>query len=231
MGRLGWWRSNSITRRVGRAYREYLPPNFSGFDSASTSGPARGGGAMLDLFVGWNTELSKSFVVGGQLEVTASNLNFSSSGTKSYTYFDGNGPTGATATGDFRPQVTSRWMASALIRAGFLVDERTLFYGLGGWTLAQFENHNVTDNPFYQPQETFMANGWAAGAGIERKLDSHWSVRAEYRYTHFGAQHTADNFLFQTNFATTQSYKRGTQYDQSMQAGRIGIAYAFNPFM
>ena len=53
------------------------------------------------------------------------------------------------------PQVTSRWMSSALLRARLLLDSNTLLYGLGDWTLAQFEARNLTDNPFYQPNETF----------------------------------------------------------------------------
>jgi long-subunit fatty acid transport protein len=68
-------------------------------------------------------------------------------------------------------------MTSALLRAGVLLDDRTLIYGVGGWTSAQFEAHNVTDNPFYQPVENFWVNGWTARGGVERKLDSNWSVR------------------------------------------------------
>jgi len=122
-------------------------------------------------------------------------------------------------------------MTSALLRAGILLNEQTLVYGIGGWTLAQFEARNVTDNPFFQPVETLLANGWTAGAGIERKLDSNWSVRAEYRYTSFGSTRTNDHFNFQFvgAVAGTQTYQRQSIYDQSMQSGRIGFAYNFNP--
>jgi outer membrane immunogenic protein len=73
-----------------------------------------------------------------------------------------------------------------------------------------------------------MSNGWTAGAGIERRLDSNWSVMAEYRYTGFGTKLTNDNFIFQSSSGGTQSYQRQTYYDQSMQADRIGFAYSFN---
>ena len=78
-----------------------------------------------------------NFIVGGQLEATAAALNFSSSGSKAYVYFDANGSTGSTANGDFRPQVASRWMASALLRAGVLLNDQTLIYGIGGWQHAR----------------------------------------------------------------------------------------------
>ena len=119
-------------------------------------------------------------------------------------------------------------MATGLLRAGILVDDLTLLYGLGGWTVAQFEARNLTDNPFFQPIESFWAHGPTAGVGIERKLDSRWRLRAEYRYTRFDTAHAHDAFAFGSSTGS-QTYSRSTQFDQSMQSGRIGLAYSFNP--
>lgn len=216
-----------------RALQEFpanAPPlQVNGYDALGRAS-ANNGGGMIDVFAGWNTRLS-NFVIGGQLEATAAALNFSSSGSRSYTYFNATGPIGLTADGDFRPQVASRWMAAALLRAGVLLNEQTLIYAIGGWTGALFEARNVLDNPFYQPVESFWANGWTAGAGIERQLDRNWSVRAEYRYAEFSGVRTIDHFNFQSSGPTggRQSSQSQTQFDQSMQLGRIGFAYAFNP--
>lgn len=199
----------------------------SGFNALDRSGPASNGGGFIDMFAGGDVQVSR-LVLGGQLEATISDLNFSSTGTRGYSYFDAGGPTGATATGDYRPQVTTRWLASALLRAGVLLDENTLLYGLGGWTFGRFEARNVTDNPFYQPKEAFWANGPTGGVGIERKLDSNWRLRAEYRYTRFDGARTQDQYAF-TSGGVSQAYIRSSQFDQSMQSGRIGFAYAFNP--
>jgi len=206
------------------------PPPFviNGLASVNNSGPTNHSGGFLDLYAGWDAQISRA-VVGAQIEATIANLDFSSSGTRAYTYFNSAGPTGQTATGDYRPQVAARWLTSALLRAGVLLDENTLLYGLGGWTFAQFEARNLTDNPFFQPIETFWANGPTGGVGLERRLDSNWRVRAEYRYTKFDGVTTQDRFSF-TSQTNTQSYARSTQYEQSMQSGRIGFAYAFNPF-
>jgi outer membrane immunogenic protein len=217
--------------RYASSFAGNAPPfNVSGQDMLGTSGSNFGSGGMIDVFAGWNAQIS-NVVVGAQLEATASDINFSSAGSKAYTDFNANGPTAQSAVGDFRPQVASRWMASVLSRAGVLVNDQTLLYGIGGWTLARFEARNVTDNLFFQPVEAFLANGWTVGAGIERKMDSNWSVRAEYRYTNFGTARTDDHFNFQFvgPILGSQTYQRQTQYDQSMQSGRIGIAYAFNP--
>lgn len=86
----------------------------------------------------------------------------------------------------------------------------------------------MTDNPFFQPNEAFWVDGPTGGIGIECKMDSNWRVRAEYRYTKFGAAHTQDQFAFASATSST-AYSRLTQFDQSMQSGRIGFAYSFNP--
>ncbi|WP_245315747.1 outer membrane protein [Bradyrhizobium yuanmingense] len=200
----------------------------SGFIASDLSGPASNAGGFIDVFAGGDVQVSR-LVLGGQLEASISDLNFSSTGTRAYSYFDAGGPTGATATGDYRPQLTARWRASALLRAGVLLDDNTLLYGLGGWTFGRFEARNVTDNPFYQPNEAFWANGPTGGVGIERKLDSNWRIRAEYRYTRFDGVRTQDQYAFTSGGITTQAYTRSSLYDQSVQSGRIGFAYAFNP--
>ena len=83
---------------------------------------------------------------------------------------------------------------------------------------------------YFQPVETFLASGWTVGAGIERKLNSSWSVRAEYLYTNFGTARTNDQFNYGSPAVGTQTDQRQTQFDQPMQIGRIGFAYAFDPF-
>ena len=231
---LGWtgiyWGASAggaVTRsNVASSQQDTNGPTF-GIDVTGRSA-AQGAGGLVDVFTGWNSRIS-NIVIGGQIEATSANLNFSSTGAKQYRYFDANGFTGQTGAADFRPQVASRWMASALLRAGVLLNEQTLVYAIGGWTGAQFEARNVTDNPFYQPVESFWASGWTAGAGIERKLDSNWSVRAEYRYTSFGSVRTTDQFSFQLSNLPSSASQRQTQYDQSMQSGRVGFAYSFNP--
>jgi hypothetical protein len=89
------------SQRDLQAFPGNTPPfNVTGYDVVGQASAGNGGGA-IDVFAGWNVRLS-NFVVGGQLEATAGALNFNSSGSKAYTYFDANGPTGSTANGDFR---------------------------------------------------------------------------------------------------------------------------------
>ena len=85
----------------------------------------------------------------------------------------------ATASGNYRPQVTSRWMATGLLRAGILVDDLTLLYGLGGWTVAQFEARNLTDDPFFQPNRVVL--GARAYRGRRNRTQAELALAPEGR--------------------------------------------------
>jgi len=155
-------------------------------------------------------------------------LSFNSKGTKSYTYFDGNGLNGQTASGDFNPHVHARWMISVLARGGLLLNADTLGYVIGGWTGAMFDYVNVTENPFYQPDERFWANGVTVGGGVERKLGGSWSIKGEYRYTHFPEVTVANNFSWSSsgpNFVSNQTNVMRTRFENDLHSMRIGVSY------
>lgn len=211
-------------------YVASFPPNISGLSNVATGNGSGGVGAVFDAFLGVNTLVGSRFVAGLQVEGTLSDVDFNSSGMRNYTYFNAAGPTGQTATSEFRPHVHARWMASALMRVGLLADPDTLLYGSGGWTGAQFEYNDLTDNPFFEPKDSFWANGGSLGAGIERKFGPNWSLRAEYRYTLFANRDIANNFLW-TSFgagpaiASTQTNSIQTAFHNSMQVARLGVSY------
>lgn len=207
------------------------PPPFdtSGTQNVGATSPRNSGGALIDVFAGWNVQLGERGLIGAQLEGTLSQLDFGSSGLKTTTVSNSAGVLGQ-GIQDFRPTVESRWMASALVRAGIIVDDQTLLYGIGGWTVAEFVSKSIFDD-FIQPRDRFITSGWTAGGGVERRLDSNWSVRAEYRYTDFG-QHTLNHqFSFRstsgTVFVTTQNAQGVAKFDQSLHVGRFGLAYTF----
>ncbi|MEW6454014.1 MAG: hypothetical protein AB1490_25470 [Pseudomonadota bacterium] len=201
------------------------PNNVSSFTALSQAGSSGGAGITADLFAGINVMLSPRVLAGLQLEGTIAQIDFHPSGTKSYTYFNANGPTGQTASSNFQPHAYARGMLSVLARSGWLADPSTLVYAVGGWTLAKFEYHNVTDNLFYQPGETFWANGPSGGLGIERKIAANWSVRAEYRYTHFLAANVSSRFNYSTNIPSTQSQAMQARFENDMHVVRLGVAY------
>jgi opacity protein-like surface antigen len=170
------------------------------------------------------------YVLGGvQLEGSLAELDFNSEGTRALNYFNSIGPTGQTAVGPFRPHVHSRWMISALARAGTFIDPSTLLYAIAGVTLAQFEYQNLTDNLFFQPGERFFSNGANVGGGIEHKINSHWSIRAEYRYTKFRDVEVSNNFSWSSSsggaVSATQTNAIQTHFENQMHVGRLGFSY------
>jgi outer membrane immunogenic protein len=202
------------------------PFNVQGISTTAESGPKRGMGASADLFLGANATFGR-FVAGIQLEGSLTELTFGSSGTRAYTYFDANGPTGQTALGQYQPHVHARWMVSAFARGGWLIDPTTLAYGLVGWTGAQFDYQNVTDNLFFQPGERFWANGITVGGGLERRLGHNWTLRGEYRYTHFPDVSVSNNFVWSAlgPFVATQSNTIQTRFENDMHMLRVGLSY------
>jgi outer membrane immunogenic protein len=202
-----------------------FPFIIQGVTTTAEASSQNGVGAMLDLFAGFNVQ-SGRFVGGLQLEGTIADINFGARGTKSYVYFNAAGPTGQTAVGSFQPHVYGRWMVSGLARAGWLADPSTLLYGIGGWTLGRFEYHNVADNLFFQPSETFFARGVTAGLGVERKIDSNWSLKAEYRFTHFLPTSAGSAFSWTSTapFVSTQSQAFEGRFANEMHVVRLGVS-------
>jgi outer membrane immunogenic protein len=116
-------------------------------------------------------------------------------------------------------------MVSALARAGWLVDSRFMLYGIAGWTGARFDYQNLTDNDFFQPQEQFWANGATFGGGGEYRFGTNWSLRAEYRYTHFEDADVQEDFFQSSTFPFNQSNTINASFENEMHVGRLGIAY------
>jgi outer membrane immunogenic protein len=206
-----------------------FPTNFYPFQTDTFRSVAKSSGhdigAALDLFAGVNQQIGRHLVGGVQVEGSIADLSFDSDGTRSFVESNDAGPTGYTGEGPFRPHVYSRWMVSALARAGLLVSPTTLAYGLVGWTGAQFEYQNLTDNLFYQPEDSFWANGITFGGGAEQKLASNWNICAEYRYTDFPDLSVGNNFSWSSSLPSTQTNTIRTKFDENMQMVRVGVSY------
>jgi opacity protein-like surface antigen len=213
----------ALTQSRLQSQQSQIDPGLTGNMSSLDSSGSGGLGATVDLFAGYNTKIGQDFLVGLQVEGSLSNIDFSSKGTKLSTFFVGGVPF-ATSTTNIQPHVYARWMTSILARGGWFTTPSTMIYGIGGWTLASFEYHNATDNLTYQPGETFLSNGITGGVGIEKKMDPNWSVRAEYRYTHFMST-TVDSRVSSVFNGTPTIYSMQTTFENNMHALLFGIAY------
>ncbi len=71
-------------------------------------------------------------------------------------------------------------------RVGVLVTPDILLYGLGGLALGHFVYPDGVGEDTAGGKNGKWVAGYTAGAGGEVKLNDNWSLRAEYRYLHFG---------------------------------------------
>lgn len=217
-------------------FREIVPTNTPPFQvfgqsTLATSSQSGGRGALLDAYVGANTVFNGFFLAGVQFEGTLSDVSFNSTGTRTVAVSNAAGLTGQVAViSSWQPQVHARWMTSALVRAGVLVQPETLLYAIGGWTGAQFEYGMLTDNLFLETGQTFWASGATLGGGLEHKFGQNWSLRAEYRYTRFRERDVNNSFsAVDTNPSFTETNMIHSTFRNSMQVGRMGAAYLLPP--
>ena len=113
--------------------------------------------------------------------------------------------------GPFFLEASPDWTASVSARAGFLLAERAMLYGIGGWSyLSGYTVDIVTPGPSLSVEEDF--SGWHLGAGLEAAFGDAITARVEYRYTQYGGE----------NWTVP-----GLDIEPSSHTGRLGIAYNF----
>ena len=73
---------------------------------------------------------------------------------------------------------------AARMRGGYLIDN-TLVYAAGGLAVAHIKAYDAGFGNTPAQSGSGVKLGWTIGAGIEQKLDAHWSVKGEYLYSSF----------------------------------------------
>jgi outer membrane immunogenic protein len=112
--------------------------------------------------IGYDFKVSPAFVLGAEVQAT--------------------GDTNKIRTGNVTADAGRTFNMTA--RGGFLVADKTLVYGKGGWT-----NTRVTWNDGID-SVTSNRDGWLVGAGVEHAITDNISARAEYRYSEYNRLRT-----------------------------------------
>ncbi len=200
-------------------------------------------GALVDLYIGYNKHITPRAVAGIQIEGTLSQLDFSSRVTGSrFSRVQFNSPSVSSFVFTEKSSVLNRieaeWMVSALARGGLLATPSTLVYGLAGLAYGTFELSEIfpasegllQDGFQTTPVGRFEKYGLSVGAGIEKRLSPHWSLRGEYRYTRFHETDFEESNDFtrirtqaQGTFSQVHSLSAVSNFENEMHIGRIGI--------
>jgi outer membrane immunogenic protein len=119
------------------------------------------------------------------------------------------------------------WLATARGRAGLAVDA-TLLYFTGGLAFGHAKDtvtgfNSVNGVPFDSFSQNATKVGWTVGAGIEQKLSTNWSAKAEFRYVDLGS--STVSCTSGTNNCAGSGY-RG-EFSNRLMMGLVGLNYKF----
>ena len=124
-------------------------------------GKAELSGANLGLRLGYAWQRDR-WVYGPELGITGGSIKDS---------FDFD-------AGRFESKVNH--MIALRLKAGYLVQDDLLVYGIAGWQRGDF-TYDVAGTDV-----DYTANGYVVGLGIEKQLTERWSITGEYEYANFG---------------------------------------------
>lgn len=140
-------------------------------------------GGLLGGTLGYNFDMH-NWVLGIEGDISAGNIGGSSF-------------LPATCCAQFNPFDTvgafhQSYFGTVRGRIGWSGGGSTLWYATGG--LAVSDGHREITNSFVGDVNTSATHvGWTVGAGVEHKITTHWSVKAELLYADLGTQHYADS--------------------------------------
>jgi outer membrane immunogenic protein len=105
-------------------------------------------------------------------------------------------------------------------RAGFLMTPQSLLYLTAGYTWAKGKSDGYFNIPPLDGATSLDLNGPFVGLGMETKLNTHWSLRGEVRYTMFGE--------VTTNAGTIGPDAILDRLEGNLLTGRLAVVYKFN---
>lgn len=236
-------RSTTISQFYGWSdwpvYQEYVTV-YEGTRTFSSSyqGSDRGSaGVSSGVVLGLNQQLGR-FVIGGEINVdwldytTEINYGYKASDTQTHKVSESTdgGPFTviqddtftATYNSNFSVAFNIDWKATLMGRAGVLVSDDLLAYGLIGYARAGFSN---------APFDT--RNGVSFGGGLDWAMDDRWSLRAEYRRTEFEGWNNElrDSESYSVDgYQSTSTSTFRSSFDASTDEIKIGVTYRFGRF-
>ena len=138
-----------------------------------------GDGFLAGGSVGADVQLGSRVVVGALADIYWSDISADGSEDVDLGILLG--------TGTLAGTVDQNWGFDILARAGFLATESTLVYALGGYSQVDvdWEASATTGFGTDTVDGSDTLGGWTVGGGVETRVTSNLSVKAEYRYTDF----------------------------------------------
>jgi outer membrane immunogenic protein len=173
---------------------------------------------------GYNRQIGR-YVWGLETDIAASKTNHSAVSLAE-------GPITYTVAGE----AGYRWLGTLRARFGYLYTPATLLYITGGLAFADIQ-HSFTQTAVgpgpvgsftFVSQDNGWKAGWVVGAGFEQKIDSRWSLKAEYQYVHFDSDASGTTLIqFNPGKGGNAGVFAVSSNDLSAHTARLGLNYAF----
>ena len=161
---------------------------YSGTHDGTLSGTLNGSGFIGTVEAGKDFRQG-NFVFGIYGDITGGNQKASISRSYEDTYWGSPPPESLTGT----YTLSLKHSAALIGRAGWMPNERTLLYGLAGYTWQHYDASTsvMTSIPYKSigsgsgsAQKSGTVGGVTLGVGVERLLTPDISLKGEYRWTH-----------------------------------------------
>ncbi|PZR95168.1 MAG: hypothetical protein DI537_05130 [Stutzerimonas stutzeri] len=183
-------------------------------------------GALFGPVIGYNYQISPSFVLGAEADYGWTNAENRASFSNTIEVFPGVAYYNVNAK--TRTQLDS--FGSVRGRIGYLVTPNLMLYGTGGLAFGSVKNSAHVVDTLAVPagiatfsdvtaKSTKTKVGWTAGVGAEYALNRNWSVKAEYLYANLGKTNVS--------FPGAGLYNFTTKTRNEYQLFRAGLNYRF----
>ena len=104
---------------------------------------------------------------------------------------------------------------SFLGKIGYLVNDKTLAYIIGGWSNAQIKRDYTNYVSVVESHKSWQ-DGWTLGIGSEYNFYQNLTAKLEYRYTDLESKS-----IYASNYSSTQT--QNTRQNEL----NVGVAYHF----
>ena len=183
-------------------------------------------GALFGPVVGYNYQISPSFVLGAEADYAWTNAEQRSTFSNTIDVFTG------VAHYDVNAKTRSQLDSFGTLRArvGYLATPNLLLYGTPGLAFGSIKQSTHVVDTLTVPagvatfsdvtaKSTKTKVGWTVGVGAEYALNKNWSVKAEYLYANLGKSNA--------NFPGEGLYNFATKGKNEYQLVRAGLNYRF----
>jgi outer membrane immunogenic protein len=196
------------------------------------------GGALGGAQAGYNLQVNPNWLVGFETDFD-------------WSHVDGTGASDMTFSGvpgNFQASENIKWFGTVRARAGYLVTNKLLVYGTGGFAYGRVEENGALNFPetgvaaighgfgfncgagignnCFVGNSARTATGYVYGAGAEYTLWNNLSVKAEYLYVNLG-RGNAFNIVAQNGNGAIPASFTATYSGVAFQLVRGGLNWKF----